>query len=454
MEVLADNNSEQSIIGCLIKNGPDAFFDAADMLSVNTFTDIVNSSLFKIIKNSYESDIKTLDIPLILSLAKQEKLDTFVKSKDIKDRLSNACELASLQSLVGKVRKLEIARILHDELESRRKTIEAITGAESINSILSNIEFNLDSLFNNVKQTKKMGEGLKSRLEELAKNPVTQVGISTGYPIYDAAIGGGLRGGSVNVIGARIKVGKSHFLNNIALNSSKENIKVLYLDTEMKTEEQENRCVSNLAEVDINLIETGAFGSTESTASKIYTAADKLQKLPYEHINVSGMPFEEHVSVIARWLRKNQTIVDGKVTQCIIIYDYLKLTSSDGINSNLAEYQLLGFMITTLHNLSVRYDIPVMTAVQLNRDGIDKESTGVAAGSDRILWLCSNFSIFKFKSPEELVLDPIENGNRKLVIMAARHGPGLNEFDYINFLLDTYKCKLMEGKLRSQNVKK
>ena len=139
MEVLADNNSEQSIIGCLIKNGPDAFFDAADMLSVNTFTDIVNSSLFKIIKNSYESDIKTLDIPLILSLAKQEKLDTFVKSKDIKDRLSNACELASLQSLVGKVRKLEIARILHDELESRRKTIEAITGAESINSILSNI---------------------------------------------------------------------------------------------------------------------------------------------------------------------------------------------------------------------------------------------------------------------------------------------------------------------------
>jgi len=255
-------------------------------------------------------------------------------------------------------------------------------------------------------------------------------------------------------VGARIKVGKSHFLNNIALNTSKNNIKVLYLDTEMKTEEQENRCVSNLAEVDINLIETGVFGEKEATAAKIYGAADKLTELPYEHINVSGMPFEEQISIMSRWLRKNQVVKDGKVAECIIIYDYLKLTSSDGINSNLAEYQLLGFMITTLHNLSVRYDIPIMTAVQLNRDGIDKESTGVAAGSDRILWLCSNFSIFKFKSPEELALDPIENGNRKLVIMAARHGPGLSEFDYINFLLDTYKCKLMEGKLRSQNVKK
>jgi replicative DNA helicase len=454
MEVLADSNSEHSIIGCLIKNGPDAFFDSADMLSINTFTDITNSSLFKIIKTSYETDVKVLDAPLILSLAKQEKLDTFIKIKDIKDKINTACELSSLQSLVAKIRKLEIARILHDELENRRKTIEGITGGESINNILANIEFNLDSLFNNVKQTKKMGDGLKARLKELADNPVTQVGLSTGYPIYDAAIGGGLRGGSVNVVGARIKVGKSHFLNNIALNTSKNNIKVLYLDTEMKTEEQENRCVSNLAEVDINLIETGVFGEKEATAAKIYGAADKLTELPYEHINVSGMPFEEQISIMSRWLRKNQVVKDGKVAECIIIYDYLKLTSSDGINSNLAEYQLLGFMITTLHNLSVRYDIPIMTAVQLNRDGIDKESTGVAAGSDRILWLCSNFSIFKFKSPEELALDPIENGNRKLVIMAARHGPGLSEFDYINFLLDTYKCKLMEGKLRSQNVKK
>jgi replicative DNA helicase len=454
MEVLADSNSEHSVIGCLIKNGPDAFFDAADMLSVNTFVDITNSSLFKIIKNSYETDIKILDVPLILSIAKQEKLDSFIKAKDIKDKINVACELSSLQSLVAKIRKLEIARILHEELGNRIKAVENVTGGESINSILTNIEFNLDSLFNNVKQTKKMGESLRARLEELAKNPVTQVGLSTGYPIYDAAIGGGLRGGSVNVVGARIKVGKSHFLNNIALNTSKNDIKVLYLDTEMKTEEQENRCVSNLAEIDINLIETGAFAEKESTISKIYNAAEKLKELPYEHINVSGMPFEEQISVMSRWLRKNQVIKDEKITECIIIYDYLKLTSSDGINSNLAEYQLLGFMITTLHNLSVRYNIPIMTAVQLNRDGIDKESTGVAAGSDRILWLCSNFSIFKFKSPEELANDPIENGNRKLVIMAARHGPGLSEFDYINFLLDTYKCKLTEGKLRSQNVKK
>jgi len=143
MEVLADSNSEHSIIGCLIKNGPDAFFDSADMLSINTFTDITNSSLFKIIKTSYETDVKVLDAPLILSLAKQEKLDTFIKIKDIKDKINTACELSSLQSLVAKIRKLEIARILHDELENRRKTIEGITGGESINNILANIEFNL-----------------------------------------------------------------------------------------------------------------------------------------------------------------------------------------------------------------------------------------------------------------------------------------------------------------------
>ena len=153
MEVLADSNSEHSIIGCLIKNGPDAFFDAADMLSVNTFVDITNSSLFKIIKNSYETDIKVLDAPLILSIAKQEKLDSFIKVKDIKDKINAACQLSSLQSLVAKIRKLEIARILHEELGNRIKAVENVTGGESINSILTNIEFNLDSLFNNVKQS-------------------------------------------------------------------------------------------------------------------------------------------------------------------------------------------------------------------------------------------------------------------------------------------------------------
>ena len=46
--------------------------------------------------------------------------------------------------------------------------------------------------------------------------------------------------------------------------------------------------------------------------------------------------------------------------------------------------------------------------MQLNRDGIDEESTAVASGSDRILMYCISFTIFKQKSDEEIAEDGIK----------------------------------------------
>jgi len=104
---------------------------------------------------------------------------------------------------------------------------------------------------------------------------------------------------------------------------------------------------------------------------------------------------------------------DGTSKHCVIIYDYIKLMSTHDVSSNLQEYQALGFLMTALHDFAVRYKIPIFALMQLNRDGINKEGTDVASGSDRIIWLCSNFTILKDKSPEEIAKDGSNNGNRK-----------------------------------------
>ena len=57
------------------------------------------------------------------------------------------------------------------------------------------------------------------------------------------------------------------------------------------------------------------------------------------------------------------------------------------MSQDMKEYQVLGFMMTTLHNFATRYSSNC--SIQLNRDGITK-STDTASGSDRIVWLCSN----------------------------------------------------------------
>ncbi len=146
---------------------------------------------------------------------------------------------------------------------------------------------------------------------------------------------------------------------------------------------------------------------------------------------------------------------DGQQTKrCLIIYDYLKLMSSDSINSSLQEYQVLGFQITKLHNFTVEYDVPCLSFVQLNRDGITKESTDAVSGSDRLIWLCTSFSIFKKKSDEEIAEDGPQYGNRKLVPLAARHGPCLDDGDYINVSMNGGMAQISEKVTRNELKKK
>ena len=114
----------------------------------------------------------------------------------------------------------------------------------------------------------------------------------------------------------------------------------------------------------------------------------------------------------------------------------------------MKEYQLLGFMMTELHNFAVKYQVPVVAFIQLNRDGITKESTDSASGSDRIIWLCSNFSIFKRKSDEEIAEDGPDAGNRKLIPIIARHGGGLDDNDYINCHMKGWCGQIVEGKTK------
>ena len=123
---------------------------------------------------------------------------------------------------------------------------------------------------------------------------------------------------------------------------------------------------------------------------------------------------------------------------------------SNQINDSMKEFQVLGFQITQLHNFTVQYDVPCLAFVQLNRDGITKESTDVVSGSDRLIWLCSSFSIFKKKSDEEIAEDQGESGNRKLIPIVSRHGSGLDDYDYINMSMKGEVARVEERETRNE----
>jgi hypothetical protein len=221
---------------------------------------------------------------------------------------------------------------------------------------------------------------------------------------------------------------------------------VLNMDTEMNKQDHIHRILAMMTETEINAIETGKFAESPDKKSKLLQAASLLRDSRWFHKSIAGKPFEEQLAIMRRWLLKEVGLNDdGTAKDCVIFYDYLKLMDSVGMSQDLKEYQVLGFMMTALHNFAVRYQVPIVAFIQLNRDGITKESTDTASGSDRIIWLCSNFSIFKRKSDEEIAEDGPSNGNRKLVPLISRHGGGLDDNDYINCHMKGWCAKITEG---------
>jgi replicative DNA helicase len=461
--MLSDTASERAILAGICRYGEDAYLDVADIVQESSFTINSNKIIYQCLKSLCEKEQKpTIDIASIYSVAQEIGVSHLLSKKEEAQHLKAITDfpvsLENVRKFAAKIRKLEIARLLREQLEKAQDNLLEISGSEPISSILGIAEdsiLNFSSLLNDTDNNPvHIANDIDNYLEELEKNKTDQIGIPTGFPIYDQAIGGGLRKGTVNVIAARPKTGKTLLSDNIGFHiAHKHNIPILNMDTEMNTVDHVNRVLAMMTEVEINSIETGKFAETPDKKIKILEAAKELKQTRVFYKSIAGKPFEEQLAVMRRWILKEVGLNDdGTAKDCVIFYDYLKLMDTQGMSQDLKEYQLLGFMMTSLHNFAVRYQIPIVAFIQLNRDGITKESTDTASGSDRIIWLCSNFSIFKRKSDEEIAEDGPNNGNRKLVPLVSRHGGGLDDNDYINCYMKGWCGKIEEGRTRLEIV--
>ena len=460
MSELSHTVAEKAVLAGLIQHGKDAFIDIDGIVHEGSFTLEENQIVWGCLKKLFE-DSETVDLPTLYGAAKTINLDSVFMERVPKDyykRLESInIELGNVKHQALNLAKFDVARQV-DRTASQIKTkIREISGDETISEIISigetpffDFVSNLEGQVENRPQD--IGEDIDEYVQLLIDNPKEMMGISTGFPRFDKSLGGGLRRGGVDLIAARAKTGKSLFADSVALHvAGKLGIPVLMLDTEMSREDHIHRLLANMCDVPINDISTGKFGASSGLQERIREGAETLKSLPYKYITIAGTSFDETLSIMRRWLKKDVGYDENGVSNpCLVIYDYLKLTSASQMK-DMQEFQALGYQVQQLVNFAIKESIPCLSFVQLNRDGITRETEDAISGSDRFTWYCQSATIFKKKSEEELAEDGGVSGNTKLVPLIARHGGGLaNDFDYINTHLNGEYGRIDEGFTKSE----
>lgn len=211
----------------------------------------------------------------------------------------------------------------------------------------------------------------------------------------------------------------STILNDLAIKVTTMNkgCRALVLDTEMSTIDMKFRIASSITGISVWHLETGNWKKNANLFQKFEESKSKIKALSnqVDHLQVAGKPIEEVASIVKRWYFSKV----GRGNQCVIVYDYIKLTGES--DKNKQEYQLIGDKVNALKELCLELNVPILTACQLNRsaeNGVDDSSA--ISQSDRLQWYASFVAIFRRKSVEEIADDGIEFGSHKLIPLATR----------------------------------
>ncbi len=457
MKVKGDVAAERAILAGICQFGANGLVDVQDIIDIDSFTVEANQVMFKCLEKALEHS-NNIDVPSIYSAANSLGLGHVVTNKSetefIRALFQTPIKYENVRQFAVKIKKIAVAKRIQDKLEQAYKDIGQVTGNESIDKILSIAESPIFDLSNELNKNsderpQKMFEDVEEYLKFLEENPVDQIGISTGFPLIDLAIGGGLRKGSVHLFAARPKTGKTSFAKQFSLNISKRGTPVLMLDTEMNKKDQVHRSVASETGTKIRDIETGRFGML-ATKNEIYTKMISLQNIPYYYKNVAGKPFDEIISIIRRWISQEVgKDANGQTKDCVVLYDYFKLMDSS-VLEDMQEYQAMGFQISKLTDFCNLNNITCGAFVQVNREGIVKETSDIISQSDRLLWLCGSVCLIRRKTQEEIA-ESIQDGNTIVRPLESRFG-GLEDGDYINFAFDKEKSILRELNTHSQSA--
>ena len=225
---------------------------------------------------------------------------------------------------------------------------------------IQNIEFDTDLGMNYIKD-------LTKHFDEYILNPEAR--IKTLWPAVDDLTNGGFfkNGRSLYIIMGQAGLGKSAFLSNLALNFLEQNMTVVVISLEMSEDVYAQRFDAHISKYNINRLNLDC----DETKSKIVKF---FEDHPGADLRIKEYPPRTvGVSVIESYLEK---LKQNGVNPDVIVVDYLNIVKPKGSTSDNMYSNGLG-VAEELRALSYKFNVPVITAVQANTEGMNNDNIGM-----------------------------------------------------------------------------
>lgn len=199
-------------------------------------------------------------------------------------------------------------------------------------------------------------------------NPVAK--ISTGYRQLDNITNGGWNATGRNLITfiAQSGLGKSLMMSNLAKNDLMLNKFPLIISCELSEQVYSQRITAHISEFDVNALGRNIV-KLKPKINDFKNAYNECDLIIKEY-----PPNTVNCSIIQHYVEK---LVQIKRKPDIIYIDYINLLRPNMKSSRMTMYEKCGEVSRDMRALSYIFEIPIVSATQINRDGYDSNDIGM-----------------------------------------------------------------------------
>ena len=424
--------SESGIIASLIHNPELSFY--SEYLLPNHFTNKENRCVYTAICDLARKGIMTIDPYNII-----EDLNSSEATRKYADELSvdKLQELVEMSDVLARSTVEEYKMLVSNVMDAafRREAFNGlkecmrICADRSDGDAISKISDIIDEVMTgyctveDIPQYKDVIDGCWDEIKSRQGNGYA--GIPFKFPTLNSYTT--IEPGELCIFAAEAKQGKSMLLLNEAVDLLKQDLAVLYLDSELNTRMFTARILAHLSGIEYKRLTAGNY--TDEELERIIQAKEWMKTRKFTHIYIPL--FDQQTIYTAVKRVKHTQGID------VLIVDYFK-GSGDG--DAFDSYQELGRFVDLVKNkICGDMGIAGIGAAQATVTGRVADSAKIGRNASTIIML-------QDKTPEEIEADGVECGNKKLRVVLNRNGMQHAQGEYIDAFFDGNHILYKEAK--------